>query len=80
MSLFSPYRLIDIFSLIDPALVEEEIPEKDPDFLQMTSQEPTKWTIRKRVAVVTSTAAAGSLAIAGIVAFAIKRHEPGKAA
>ena len=40
MSLFSPYRLIDIFSLIDPALVEEEIPEKDPDFLQMTSRSP----------------------------------------
>lgn len=80
MSLFSPYRLIDIFSLIDPALIEGDLPEKDPAFLSMTSQEHVKWTIRKRIAVVTGIAAAGSLAIAGIVAFAVKRHEAGKAA
>ena len=38
MSLFSPYRLMDIFSLIDPALIEGDLPEKDPAFLSMTSQ------------------------------------------
>ena len=72
MSLWSQYRLIDILTHMDMALVEEEFPEGDLDNLELFP-ESRKWD-KKKVAVVSGVAAAGSIALTGVVVFMCRRY------
>ena len=79
MSLWSQYRLIDIMSNIDMSLVEENIPEGDLDNLKLFPEGKDKWS-KKRVALISGIAAAGSIAITGAVVLACKKHNVSKRA
>ena len=72
MKLWSQYRLINIMSNIDMSLVEEELPEGDLDNLELFPEGSR--SNKKKIAVVSGAAAAGSIALAGMVVFAYKKH------
>lgn len=79
MSLWSQYRLIDIMSNIDLALVEENIPEGDLDNLNLFPETGDKRN-KKRIALISGIAAAGSLAITGAVVLVCRKHNAFKRA
>lgn len=73
MSLWNQYRLIDIMSNIDMALVEEDFPEGDLDNLELFPKKKNKWN--KRKVAVLSGLAASSIALTGVVVIVVKRHD-----
>lgn len=75
MNLWNQYRLIDIFSNVDLSLVETDVPEKDLENEQLCPQDKkSRWNGR-RIAVVSGIAAAGSLALTGVVVLVCRRHD-----
>lgn len=73
MNLWSQYRLIDIMSGIDLSLVEENIPEGDLEHLDLFPEAKDKWS-KKRIALVSGIAAAGSIAVTGAVVLVCRKH------
>ncbi|HIR76743.1 MAG TPA: hypothetical protein IAB97_07540 [Candidatus Choladousia intestinipullorum] len=73
MSLWSQSRLIDIMSNIDLSLVAEDFPEQDIEKLNLFPEEKEKWS-KKRIAAVTGLAAAGSVAITGVIMLVCRKH------
>lgn len=73
MSLWSQYRLIDIMSNIDVSLVEEEIPEGDLDRVKLFPEAEEK-SGKRRIAVISGIAAAGSIAITSAVILVCKKY------
>lgn len=69
---WNQYCLVDIFSQIDPALLEDDCIEDDLDNLKLWPEEKTKWWSKKKVAVITGIAA-GTVAITGAVIFMCKK-------
>lgn len=79
MSLWSQSRLIDIMSNIDLSLVAEDFPEQDIEQLELFPEEKEKWS-KKRIAAVTGLAAAGSVAITGVIMLMFRHGASKKAA
>ena len=62
---WNQYCLIDIFSQIDPSMLEEEFLEEDLDKVDLWQTEKQKWS-KKKIAAITGVAA-GAVAITGAV-------------
>lgn len=79
MSLWSQSRLIDILTHIDMSLIDDELPEGDLDNSDLFSESRSRWN-RRRVAVVSGVAAAGSIALTGAVVLVCRKYSPARKA
>lgn len=73
MTPWNQYRLIDIMSSIDMSFVEEELPEGDLDNLKLFPEEKGH-SGKKRIALISGLAAAGSIALTGVILLAFRKH------
>lgn len=68
---WNQYCLIDIFSQIDPAVLEDDHIEEDLENASLWPTEKTKWS-KKKIAMITGVAA-GAVALTGAVFFLCKK-------
>lgn len=80
MRRWNQYRLIDILCGIDPACLEEEIPESDLERLEdcslpEDSELAQRKVRRRRIALISGLAAAGSVAITSVAVLAFRKRD-----
>jgi hypothetical protein len=73
MSRWNDSRLVDLMSLMDVSLLEEDYPETDMEIRTSVERIKQSWT-KKKIAAVSGVAAAGSIVLTGAVVFFCRRH------
>jgi hypothetical protein len=74
MSQWKDSRMVDLMTFVDPSVLEEDYPETDLETLSGV-QSLKKSLNKKKIALVSGVAAAGSLALTGAVVWICRRHQ-----
>lgn len=69
---WNQYCLVDIFSQIDPAMLEDDHLEEDLDKVDLWQTEKHRWS-KKKIAAITGVAA-GAVAITGAVIYLCRKN------